>query len=100
MDLLQHNRLAWNKLSDGGIAWGIPVSAEDLNAARQGQWQIQLAGNTPVPRSWFGDSGDVQGQRVLCLAAGGGQQAPLLAAAGAHLNGFIRRHAGQGSKAI
>jgi SAM-dependent methyltransferase len=33
-----------------------------------------------VPRSWFGE---LTGARVLCLASGGGQQAPILAAAGA-----------------
>jgi len=39
----------------------------------------------PVPKAWFGD---LRGQRVLCLASGGGQQAPILAAAGATVVSF------------
>lgn len=34
----------------------------------------------PVPKVWFPD---LQGKKVLCLASGGGQQGPILAAAGA-----------------
>lgn len=34
-----------------------------------------------VPRNWFPAS--IHGLKILCLAAGGGQQAPILAAAGA-----------------
>lgn len=35
----------------------------------------------PVPRDWF--PADLRGVRILCLASGGGQQGPILAAAGA-----------------
>lgn len=83
MDLIQHNRSAWNRLSDGGIPWGIPVSSETIANARAGHWQVQLAGQQPVPATWFGNDGDVSGKDILCLASGGGQQAPVLAAAGA-----------------
>ena len=38
-----------------------------------------------VPDAWFDD---VRGKRVLCLASGGGQQAPVLAAAGAIVTSF------------
>jgi release factor glutamine methyltransferase len=38
-----------------------------------------------VPREWFGD---VKDKDVLCLASGGGQQAPILAAAGARVTSF------------
>jgi SAM-dependent methyltransferase len=38
-----------------------------------------------VPRDWFGE---VRGKDVLCLASGGGQQAPILAAAGANVTSF------------
>ena len=41
---------------------------------------MALTPNKVVPPSWFGK---VAGLRILCLAAGGGQQAPVLAAAGA-----------------
>ena len=37
----------------------------------------------PVPREWFPPS--IKGLEILCLASGGGQQGPVLAAAGAHV---------------
>ncbi len=44
-----------------------------------------LTPNKPVPRAWFAD---LKGAHVLCLASGGGQQGPLLAAAGAAVTVF------------
>lgn len=79
MDLVDHNRAAWDRMSSEGIAWGEPVSSNEIERARQGTWQISLAGE-PIPRDWMGN---VAGQDILCLASGGGQQAPVLAAAGA-----------------
>jgi 2-polyprenyl-3-methyl-5-hydroxy-6-metoxy-1,4-benzoquinol methylase len=38
-----------------------------------------------VPKTWFSD---IHGKRVLCLASAGGQQAPILAAAGAVVTSF------------
>ena len=38
-----------------------------------------------MPADWFGD---LAGAPVLCLASGGGQQGPLLAAAGARVTVF------------
>jgi ubiquinone/menaquinone biosynthesis C-methylase UbiE len=38
-----------------------------------------------VPQTWFSD---IHGQRVLCLASAVGQQAPILAAAGAVVTSF------------
>jgi len=37
----------------------------------------------PVPRNWFPAS--IQGLEILCLASGGGQQGPVLSAAGARV---------------
>lgn len=88
LDLIEHNRRAWNRLSEGGIRWGEPVDASDLARARDGDWDVALAGETPVPHGWFGNAGEVAGTRVLCLASGGGQQAPILAAAGADVTSF------------
>ncbi|NOX52266.1 MAG: class I SAM-dependent methyltransferase [Gammaproteobacteria bacterium] len=85
MDMIKHNREAWNRLSDGGIIWGIPVDSETISRARAGDWQVQLAGGTPVPHAWFDVDGNVTNKDILCLASGGGQQAPLLAAAGANV---------------
>ena len=80
MDVLAHNRIAWDAQVERGNRWTIPVSPAVLDAARQGRWEIVLTPNKPVPRTWFGE---LASAHVLCLASGGGQQAPVLAAAGA-----------------
>jgi 2-polyprenyl-3-methyl-5-hydroxy-6-metoxy-1,4-benzoquinol methylase len=51
-------------------------------AARQGKVTIFLTPTRPVPADWLGE---LAGKKVLCLASGGGQQGPLLAAAGARV---------------
>jgi SAM-dependent methyltransferase len=79
MDIRAHNRIAWDTLADRGDPWTVPVSPQEIEEARLGRWTIALTPIRPVPREWL----DVAGQRVLCLASGGGQQAPILAAAGA-----------------
>ncbi len=78
-DVREHNRIAWDALVEQGNEWTVPVSAEAIEAARQGRWEIVLTPTKPVPRTWL----EVVGRQVLCLASGGGQQAPILAAAGA-----------------
>jgi len=77
-----YNRVAWDSLVRKHDRWTVPVSADEIRRAREGDWQIVLTPEKPVPREWFPDfrSGSV---RVLCLAGSGGQQAPILAAAGA-----------------
>lgn len=86
MDIVEYNRLAWDKEVERGNKWTLPVSAEDIAAARQGRWHIVLTPIKPVPRDWFPE--DLGGVRVLCLASGGGQQGPVLAAAGARVTVF------------
>lgn len=85
MDIVSHNRDAWNRESREGSAWCMPVSDDVIAAARAGTWSVILTPSKPVPAAWLGD---VQGKRVLCLASGGGQQAPVLAAAGAEVTSF------------
>lgn len=85
MDVVSHNREAWNRESREGSEWCTPVDAAVISAACQGSWSVVLTPNKPVPPDWLGD---VRGKRVLCLASGGGQQAPVLAAAGAHVTSF------------
>lgn len=80
MDILEHNQVAWDAQVDLGNRWTVPVSGQDMTAARCGDWEIFLTPTKAVPRAWL--SG-VERCRVLCLASGGGQQAPILAAAGA-----------------
>ncbi|HEY1050448.1 MAG TPA: class I SAM-dependent methyltransferase, partial [Prosthecobacter sp.] len=86
MDIPAYNRAAWNQQSKEGTSpWCRPVSTEEICAARKGRWSLMLTPNKTVPSAWLGD---VVGKKVLCLASGGGQQAPLLAAAGAVVTSF------------
>lgn len=82
MDIREHNRLAWDRQVEKGNQWTVPVGPEAIAAARKGQWTILLTPTKPVPRGWLPD---LRGQQVLCLASGGGQQGPVLAAAGAQV---------------
>lgn len=85
MNIQKHNSAAWDKLAEENIEWSIPVSSAEIEKARQGEWEIVLTPIKPVPREWFGD---VRGKDILCLASGGGQQVPILAAAGANVTSF------------
>jgi SAM-dependent methyltransferase len=80
-DAAAHNRSAWDREVGTGNEWTVPVSPDVIAAARAGTWSVVLIGYDPVPRDWFPDP--LAGTDVLCLASGGGQQAPILAAAGA-----------------
>ena len=80
MDIRKYNRSAWDKAVEREDEWTVPVSAELIAAARHGHWEVLLTETKPVPREWFPELND---KDVLCLASGGGQQAPILAAAGA-----------------
>jgi len=82
VDITKYNREAWDREVAAGNPWTQPVESQVTEAARRGDWQILLTPVRPVPRDWFGV---VKGQKVLCLASGGGQQGPILAAAGAHV---------------
>ncbi len=85
MDILEHNRRAWNRESAAGHRWSVPVTSDIIERARRGDWQVILTPDTSVPKDWFGR---LAGKRVLCLASAGGQQAPVLAAAGAAVTSF------------
>lgn len=85
MDPLAYNREAWNRQSKAGSPWCTPVSSEQITAARNGDWNVILTPNKNVPTNWFGE---LSGKDVLCLASGGGQQAPILSAAGGKVTSF------------
>jgi SAM-dependent methyltransferase len=85
MDVVAHNRYAWDQEVLDANDWTIPVDSERVARARQGDWSVVLTPRKPVPRAWFPD---LVGATVLCLASGGGQQGPLLAAAGAAVTVF------------
>lgn len=80
MNVREHNREAWDANVEQGDRWTVPVGAEAIARARRGDWAMVLTPSRPVPRDWFPQ---LNGTPTLCLASGGGQQAPLLAAAGA-----------------
>lgn len=80
LDIFAYNRRAWDRQVGKGCRWTVPVGPEIIAAARAGDWNIVLTPTRPVPREWFPE---LAGLDILCLASGGGQQAPTLAAAGA-----------------
>src|SRR5918998_5984561 len=82
MDVEGYNREAWDKQVEDGNQWSVPVGPEVIEAARRGRWEVLLTDQKYVPRAWFPE---MVGADVLCLASGGGQQAPTFAAAGANV---------------
>lgn len=85
MDIREYNRKAWNQLVDKENEWTRPVSPEAVAAARRGEWGLLLTPTKFVPRHWYPP---LDGAEVLCLASGGGQQGPILAALGARVTVF------------
>ena len=85
-DPVAYNRAAWDRAVDQGDEWTRPVGPDVTARARAGDWSVVLIGYEPVPRDWF--PADLAGTSVLCLASGGGQQGPVLAAVGAAVTVF------------
>lgn len=85
MNVSDANRQAWDIQSARGSPWCEPVSSAEIERARGGDWSVILTPNKSVPKAWFGE---IRGKKVLCLASGGGQQVPILAAAGAEVVSF------------
>lgn len=83
MDIFEYNRDAWDAQVENGCQWTVSVTPERIARAREGEFEVVLTPQIPVPRSWFPDP--LAGTRILGLASGGGQQMPLLAAAGAEV---------------
>jgi SAM-dependent methyltransferase len=86
IDPVAYNRAAWDREVDNDNEWTRPSSPEVIARARGGDWSVVLIGYQPVPRDWF--PAGLAGTAVLCLASGGGQQGPVLAAAGATVTVF------------
>lgn len=84
IDPVTHNRAAWDRQVDTDNEWTRPVAADVI--ARAGDWSVVLIGYEPVRRDWF--PADLRNCDVLCLASGGGQQGPVLAAVGANVTVF------------
>jgi len=85
-DAVAYNRAAWDREVERGNEWTRPVGPDVISRARTGDWSVVLIGYEPVPRDWF--PAELAAATVLCLASGGGQQGPVLAAAGADVTVF------------
>lgn len=86
MSYIEENSKIWDKRVEQNDKWSVPVSSEIISQAREGMWSIVLTPVKPVPKDWFPDS--LAGKKILCLASGGGQQGPVLAALGADVTVF------------
>lgn len=84
-DVADYNKEAWNQQVERGCRWSVPVSSEAVALARTGVVEVVLTPRRKVPADWLGQ---LKGREVLCLASAGGQQGPLLAAAGARVTVF------------
>lgn len=77
-----YNSKVWDKWSDEGDTWTIPISQEDFSKVSLGQYHLVLTCQKEVPKEWYMP---VKGKRLLGLASGGGQQMPVFAALGANV---------------
>lgn len=83
MNLIKHNSKAWDKKVEEGATYTKFVSKEIIEKSKVGEWEITVTTKKAVPKNWF--PLPLKGLKVLCLASGGGQQGPILAAAGAEV---------------
>lgn len=86
MNYKEINKNIWSEKVKSDDIWTLPVSQGEVLKARKGEWKIVLTPTKSVPRDWFPD--DLANKKVLCLASGGGQQGPILAATGARVTVF------------
>lgn len=84
-EVSKNNQAGWDRRVEEQDVWARPVSSQDVARTRLGDWSVVLTPHIPVPRDWFGE---VEGKDILALASGGGQQGPILAAAGARVTVF------------
>lgn len=82
---VQTNALAWDwEVSQNNI-WTDGVTEEQIEKARLGELEMILTPFKIVPPGWVSN---VKDKKVLALACGGGQQAVLMALAGAQVTLF------------
>lgn len=72
------NQSAWDEEVRRNNYWTRPAGGESISLARSGQLRLTLTPDGFMPESWTKRIGT----DVLALAAGGGQQGPVLAASG------------------
>ncbi|BDD04243.1 class I SAM-dependent methyltransferase [Aureibacter tunicatorum] len=81
MNINKHNSRAWDK-EDGLEEWKQPFSHEVIKKAKRNIAEVLLTNSKSVPSDWYMP---VKGKKILCLASGGGQQAPIFSAMGANV---------------
>jgi len=86
MSYVEENSKIWDKRSENNDIWSVPVTKEMIQNAKEGNWSILLTPTKPVPKEWFPEN--LKDKKILCLASGGGQQGPILAATGAEVTVF------------
>ncbi len=82
IDITKHNAMAWDEESLEESPWCTPVSEEIIEDAKNGNIKLRLTPNKFAPKEWLDG---IKGKEVLCVGSGGGQQAPIVAAAGANV---------------
>jgi SAM-dependent methyltransferase len=85
VNIRDFNKEAWDRLVDKKNRWTRSVTSAEIAQARKGHWSLLLTPTKPVPAAWYPE---LRGLRVLCLAGAGGQQGPVLSAAGAIVTVF------------
>lgn len=83
IDVAKYNSEAWNRIVNSDKSrYTRCVTHQQIEEARKGNYQLDVSPRKKIPRSWLPE---LQGLDVLCLASGGGQQSPIIAAAGANV---------------
>ena len=85
MDIVNHNKSAWDSYVDKKDRWTIPVTDNELSQVKKGDWSVVLTPKKAVPKHWFPE---LNGLKILGLASGGGQQGPILATLGSDVTIF------------
>jgi len=86
MSYLESNKKFWDKWSKEKGPWSTASAKELIDKARSGRIEIFVTTEKLVPETWLPKNWT--GLEVLGLAAAGGQQIPILAAAGANVTSF------------
>ena len=60
---VEDNSRIWDERAENADRWSIPVSSDEVNEARRGNWSIGLTPEKPVPRDWFPD--EMEGKKIL-----------------------------------
>ena len=86
MDYLKINKKRWNKDSQSRGPWSRRYTKERIEKAKSGMVELAVTSGQLIPKDWLPK--DWKELDVLGVAAGGGQQMPLIAAAGATVISF------------